>query len=145
MARIEESVEIGCSPQRLFAYTTDAETWSKWQSIIPSAEQTSSGAVNVGSTFKGRSRMMGLSMGWTAVATECDPVRSFGKTITSPAMIVEQHNTYDPLSAGVKFTIRYDMRVRGLFKVFSPMLVSAMRKGLRRSLGNLKHNVEAQQ
>jgi hypothetical protein len=38
----------------------------------------------------------------------------------------------------------YDMKVRGLFKLFSPMLVSTMRKELKKSLGNLKRVLETQ-
>jgi uncharacterized membrane protein len=144
MARIEESVEIKRPIDRVLAYTTDAKSWPKWQSILPKAEQTSQGPVGVGTTFKGISRMMGLSMKWTAKATEYEPNRHFGKTITSAGMIVKQHNTYDPIEGGTKFTIMYDMKVRGLFKLFSPMLVSTMRKELKKSLGNLKRVLETQ-
>lgn len=41
MTRIEESVEIKLPVDKVFAYTTDAKSWPKWQSIIPEAEQTS--------------------------------------------------------------------------------------------------------
>ena len=88
--------------------------------------------------------MMGLSMKWTAKATEYEPNRKFGKNITSMAMIIGQHNTYSPVEGGTSFTILYDVKVRGIFKLFSPMLVSTMRKGLRKSLGNLKGILEAQ-
>jgi uncharacterized membrane protein len=144
MARIEESVEIKRPVDKVFAYTTDAKSWSKWQSIIPEAEQTSQGPVSVGTTFKGTVHMMGLSMKWTAKATEYEPTKRFGKNITSVGMIVEQHNTYDPIEGHVKFTIVYNMKVRGIFKLFSPMLVSSMRKELKKSLSNLKSVLEAQ-
>ena len=144
MARIEESVEIKRPIDRVLAYTTDAKSWPKWQSILPEAEQTSQGPVGVGTTFKGISRMMGLSMKWTAKATEYEPTKRFGKNITSVGMIVEQHNTYDPIEGHVKFTIVYNMKVRGIFKLFSPMLVSSMRKELKKSLSNLKSVLEAQ-
>jgi len=144
MARIEESVEIKRPVDNVFAYTTDAKSWAKWQSIIPEAEQTSQGPVSVGTTFKGTSRMMGRSMKWTATATEYEPSRKFGKNITSGSMTIEQHNSYDPTEGGIKFTIVYDMKVGGLLKLFSPMLVSSMRKELKKSLGNLKSVLEAQ-
>jgi hypothetical protein len=38
MARIEESVEINYPVEKVFVFTTDAGSWSKWQSIIPIAE-----------------------------------------------------------------------------------------------------------
>lgn len=87
--------------------------------------------------------MMGLSMKWTSKATEYEPNRKFGKNITSAGMAIEQHNTYDPIEGGVRFTIVYDMKVRGIFKLFSPMMVSTMRKELKKSFGNLKSILEA--
>ena len=51
MVIIEETIEIKRPADKVFAYTTVASSWSKWQSIIPVAEQTSPGAVNVGTTF----------------------------------------------------------------------------------------------
>ena len=144
MVKIEESVDIRRPTFKVFAYTTDAKNWPKWQSIIPKAEQTSQGAVGVGTTFKGVSRMMGLSMKWTATATEYEPIMKFGKNITSAAMTIGQHNTYSPIEGGTKFAIGYDLKVRGIFRLFSPMLMRTMRKELTKSLGNLKGVLETQ-
>jgi uncharacterized protein YndB with AHSA1/START domain len=144
MARIEEGVEIKCPVDKVFAYTTDARSWPKWQSVVRSSEQTSEGPVRVGTTFKGISHMMGLSMKWTGKATEYEPTGKFGKNMTSAAMFIEQHNTYTPVQERVKFTIAWDIKARGIFKLFSPMMVSTMRKGLKKSLGTLKGILEAQ-
>jgi ligand-binding SRPBCC domain-containing protein len=144
MTRIEESVAIKSPVEKVFAYTTNAENWPKWQSILPTAEQTSPGLVGVGATFQGKVHMMGLTMKWTAQATEYEPAVRFGENITSAGMIVRQHNTYHPVDGGVRFAIAYDMTVRGLFKVFSPMLASTMRRELKKSLGNLKNVLETQ-
>jgi uncharacterized protein YndB with AHSA1/START domain len=144
MARIEESIEIKRSVDKVFAYTTDAKTWPKWQSAIPEAEQTSQGSVRVGTTFKGTIRMMGLSMKWTAKATEYEPNRKFGKNITSGPITNEQHNTYDPVDGGTRFTIVYDVKVGGLMTLLSPIVVSSMDKGLKKALANLKGILEAQ-
>ena len=144
MTRIEESVEIKRPPDKVFAFTTDAKSWPKWQSTFPYAEQTSPGPVGVGTTFRGAIRMMGLSMKWTAKATEYQPSKKFGKNISSGPITVEQHNTYDPIEGGTKFTIVYNMKVGGLMKLFAPMIVSSMRKALKQALSNLKGVLEAQ-
>ena len=144
MARIEGSVEIKRPVDKVFAYTTDAKSWPQWQSTIPEAEQTSQGSVRVGTTFKGTIRMLGLSMKWTAIATEYEPHRKFGKNITSGPITNEQHNTYDPIGGGTKFTIVYELKVGGLMALFSPILVSSMHKALKKALGNLKGILEAQ-
>jgi hypothetical protein len=144
MARIEESVEIKRPAEKVFAYTTDAKTWTKWQSTFPEAEQTSQGPVGVLTTFKGTIRMMGLTMKWTARATEYQANRKFGKIISCGSITNQQHNTYDPAGGGTKFTIVYDMKVGGFMKLFSPMIVWSTRKALKKALGNLKGILEAQ-
>jgi ligand-binding SRPBCC domain-containing protein len=143
MPRIKESVDIKRPVDRVFAYTTDAKMWPKWQSTIPEAEQTSPCPVAVGSTFKGTIRMMGLNMKWTARATECETNRRFGKTITCGSITNEQHNTYEPGDGGTRFTIVYDMRVGGPTKLVSPMIISSTRRALKKALVNLKSVLEA--
>ena len=144
MARIEESVEIKRPIDKVFAYTTDANSWPKWQSIILEAEQTSPGPWSVGTTFKGITRLMGLSMNWTAKATEYELNRKWTKNITSGSITINEHMNYEPIKGLIKFTIVYDMKVGGLLKLFSPMVVSSMRKETKKSLSNLKSILEAQ-
>jgi ligand-binding SRPBCC domain-containing protein len=144
MARIEESIKIMRPPENVFAFTTDAKSWPKWQSILPEAEQTSPGPVGERATFKGKAHMMGLTMSWTAKATEYEPDKHFGKNITSMGMFIEQHNSYKPVEGGTQFAILYIIKVRGFFKLFSPMLVSTLHKELKKSLANLKSVLEAQ-
>jgi hypothetical protein len=143
MSRIEESVEITCPVEKAFAFTTDAASWSKWQTMIPDAEQTSTGPVVVGTTFKGTNHLMGRTMKWTAQVIEYEKNKKFGKNITSGSVFIEQHNTYDPVKDGLKFTIVYDTKVNGFLKILSPMIVSSMQKELKKSLGNLKQILEA--
>ena len=144
MARVSEGVDIKRPADRVFTFTTEAKSWPKWQSIIPASEQTSDGPVGIGTTFRGTVHMMGLSMKWTSRATEYEPPKKFGKVITTAAMINNQHNTYESIDGGTRFTILYDMKVRGIFKLLSSMIVSTMQKELKKSLGNLKNVLEAQ-
>src|SRR4030042_729050 len=144
MTRIEESLEMKPPVDKVFAYTTDARSWPKWHPFIPQSEQTSPGAVGVGTTFKGANRMMGLTMKWTAKATEYEPNKKWGKTITCGSIIIEDHLIFNPIETGTKFTMVYDMKVGGLMKLFAPMIVSSMRKEPKIALGNLKSILEAQ-
>lgn len=45
MARIEESIEIRCPVDKVFAYTTVENNWPKWHGTMLEAEQTSQGQV----------------------------------------------------------------------------------------------------
>ena len=144
MARIESSVEIKRPAEKVFAYTTDAKSWPKWQTVLPKSEQTSPGPMSVGTMTKGIFHMMGLSMKWTGKVTEYEPNNKFGKYILCGSITNDQHNAYDPIEGGTKFTIRYDLKIGGLFKLFSPLIVSSMSKELKKSLENLKGILEVQ-
>jgi hypothetical protein len=143
MSRIEENVEIHCPVEKAFAFTTDAASWSTWQTIIPEAEQTSKGPVGVGTTFRGTNHLMGRTMKWTAQVTEYEKNKKFRKNITSGSVFIEQHNTYEPAKGGLKFTIVFDITVNGFLKLLSPVIVRSMHKELKKSLGNLKQILEA--
>jgi len=108
------------------------------------AEQTSQGPVGVGTTFRGTNRMMGRTMQWTARATEYELAQKFGKHISSGPVFIEQHNTYTPTTGGMEFTLSYDVTVNGFTKILTPMMVSSMRKDLRKSLINLKQILESE-
>ena len=142
MARIEESVEIERPVESVFAYTTEAKYWPRWQSIIVEAEQTSQGPMHIGATYKGITRMLGLSVKWTATVTEYEANRTWAKSIACGSMVIGEHVTYAPIEGRMKFAIVYEIEVGGFLKLFAPMMLSSMRKETKRSLGDLKSILE---
>ena len=144
MAVIEESIHIKCPADKVFTYTIDAKNWPIWQSIIIEAEQTSKETMGVGTAFKGVVRMMGLSMKWIAEVKEYEQNTKWTKNITCRGMHISEHVTYDPVGELTIFTIRYDMKLSGFMKLFSPMIVSTMRKETTKSLAQLKSILETQ-
>ena len=144
MARMEESVIVKCPVERVFAYTTEARNWPKWHATMPEAEQTSKGKVGIGTTFKGKSRMVGQTSDWTAESTEYAQNRNWGKVITSGSIVIDDRLMFDSTESGTEFTMTYDVKVSGLLKLASPVIVSSMRKQLKQDLINLKRILEAQ-
>ena len=143
MVKIEDSIVIKRSVDKVFAYTTDAKNWPKWQSFIPEAEQTSQGPLNVGTTFKGVSRVMGRSMKWTAVVTEYELNKRFAKSIASGDVAIEEHFDFSPVEGGTAFTIVYELAAGGFVKLLLPMMVRSMGKETQKSLANLKSTLES--
>ena len=80
--------------------------------------------------------MMGLSMKWTSKVTECEPNVKWAKNITCGSMIIDEYVTYSTSEGYVKFTILYDMKAGGIMRLFTPMIVSTMRK---ETIKSLKH------
>lgn len=144
MSVIEESVEIKCPGEKIFTFTTDAKSWTKWHGAIPEAEQTSQGEIGIGTTFKGKNRMMGQTFDWTAKLTEYEPYKKWCKVIDSGNVIIDDKFIFDPMEQGTRFTMVYDVKVTGFLKLLSLMINNSMRKQLKTDLNNLKNILEFQ-
>jgi ligand-binding SRPBCC domain-containing protein len=142
MPRIEESIKISQPVNKVFTYTTDPNSWPKWQPF-PAVEKTSPGPMGIGSTTKGTIRMMGLTMKWTAEVTEYELNSKFGKNIKSGPINIRERNTYDAQGESTKIAIVYDITLGAIMKPLSPVFVSSMRKTLEKALQDLKDNLEA--
>jgi len=144
MSRIEGTVIIKSPADKVFAYTTEAKSWPKWHGAIPEAEQTSKGQMGVGTTFRGKSRMMGQTSEWTAKMTEYEPHKRWGKVIDSGSLVVNDKLVCDPAEGGTRLTMVYEVKVGGILKLLSPVIISSMRKQLKLDLASLKGILEAQ-
>jgi len=144
MARIEESVIIKRPVEKVFAYTTGAKSWPKWHGAIPEAEQTSEGQVGLGSTFRGKSRAMGQTSEWTAKLTEYEPNKRWGKVIDMGSIVIDDKLVFDAAEGGTRFTMAYDVKVGGLLKLLSPVIINSMHKQLNLDVATLKSILEAQ-
>jgi len=144
MSRIEGTVIIKSPADKVFAYTTEAKSWPKWHGAIPEAEQTSKGQMGVGTTFRGKSRMMGQTSEWTAKMTEYEPHKRWGKVIDSGSLVVNDKLVCDPAEGGTRLTMVYEVKVGGMLKLLSPVIISSMRKQLKLDLASLKGILEAQ-
>jgi len=67
MARIEETVEIKCPADKVFAFVAEVKSWPKWQLSMLEAKQRSPGEVGVGTTFGGVNKVMGRRIGNTSI------------------------------------------------------------------------------
>jgi uncharacterized protein YndB with AHSA1/START domain len=144
MARIEESVMIKRSVDRVFAYMVDPKTWPRWDPGLLEAEQTSPGQMGIGTTLRGNNSQMGRRMAFTAKVTEYELNKKWGGSVSFGNLQLEEHFIFDSIGEVTKLTRIYDVQLAGLLKLFGPMVLSSMRSGSRKSLVNLKSILEAQ-
>jgi uncharacterized protein YndB with AHSA1/START domain len=144
MIRIEESVMIKRPVEKVFAYISDVKTWPKWDSGLVKADLTSAGQMSVGTTIRGDMRAMGRLMALTARVAEYEPNKKWGGSVSLPGIQMEEHFTFDSREGGTNLTRVYDMQLHGFLKLLSPMVISSMRNGSKKSLSNLKSILETQ-
>ena len=144
MAIIEETVEIKCPSDKVFAYVADANNWPKWHLSMLDSKQTSPGKMGIGTTFGGTNKVMGRRMPWTSKVTEYEVNKIWCQNITSGSTQIKERVIFNPVERGTKFTQVYDMKVGGFFKLFAPMVISTMRKEMKANHSKLKSILEAQ-
>jgi uncharacterized protein YndB with AHSA1/START domain len=144
MARIEASVEINRPIDQVFAYVIDIKNLSKWEPTILEVEQTSSGQIGIGTTFKGVNKVMGRRMPFTSKVTDYEPNKKWNESISSGSTLIDLYWTFDSIGGGTKFIEVYDMKIGGFLRLFSFMIVGSTRKQLKLDLINLKRLLETQ-
>jgi uncharacterized protein YndB with AHSA1/START domain len=144
VAIIENSVDIKCSPEKVFAYVADAKSWPKWHSAMRKSEQTSPGKMGVGVTCQGTNHVMGRDMEWSSKITEWEPNKIWRENITSGSTQIKERVTFTPITGGTRFNLVYDMKVGGLLKLLSPMVFNSMRTEMKGNLSTLKDILEKQ-
>ncbi len=142
MAKIQEMVVIARPVNEVFAYVARAQDWPKWHAAMLGAEQTSSGEVGVGATFRGVNREMGMRMSWTSEATEFDRDRKWGEKIVSGSTVYQGSLTFEPLGAGTMLKAEYDLSVGGALRLLGPVVTATMRRGMKGNLARLKGILE---
>jgi uncharacterized membrane protein len=144
LARIEESIEINVSPQRIWPIIR----WDKvpeWMDIIKKVKYTSEETNKIGATAHWVGEAGGIKSEWDTETTEWEPyVRGAWRT-TAGTFTGIASMTLSPTDLGTKatFMIDYELPYSLLGKIIDKLRVcKAIEKGTIRALKNLKAMAE---
>ncbi len=88
--------------------------------------------------------MEGPTSEFTGKMTEYDPYKRSRKVMDFGDFTIDDELVFDPRDGGTKFTLGYDVKVRGFAKLLSSRINNAMRKELKQAVSNLKTILETQ-
>jgi uncharacterized protein YndB with AHSA1/START domain len=127
MKRVERRTVIGAPPADVFAYLSDLDKISEWQSGITDARQTSEGGMRVGATALVTRELMGQQIGTPLTVTEYEPPHRIA--IDSEVSGVQAHTTLDlaPTGDDEATDLLFAIEIRGsmLTSFMEPMIASA--------------------
>lgn len=148
MAPIVHSVEIGRTPDEVFAYVTDPNRFTEWQDGVVSARAEDGSAIHDGSRIVMTRKMGGREQKMTGEITEHDPPRSYAFRIIDGPVRALGKGRFEPLDGGARtrFTFELDFEGHGMGKVLVPLVVRRQAaKELPQSHANLKRRLEPTQ
>lgn len=139
MARIQNSVVIGCSPDAVFDYLSDPRSELEWNPKVEVMETLTEGPLRKGSKFRAK---WSKSKVVTMECTRYDRPRGWSYVNDGPVTVELTVDLVED-DAGTLLTSRFDARPRGAFRLVFPLFMAMMRREEARNMQLLKDAVES--
>ena len=116
MRRVEASAAIDAPPESVFGFVADLDNLTTWQPGVLSAEQTSSGAVGVGTTARVLRELMGQRVTVDVEVTEYLPGRRLALASTAGGLAITAAMDLEPNGdRGTLARVATEIRTESLF------------------------------
>jgi len=143
--REEHTVVIERPVEEVFAFATDPNNDTLWQSTSLETEQTSEGPVGVGTTFLNTTKFLGRRIESTYEITENEPPHKQCIRITSGPIPGSGCYLFEPTDDGsTRFTQTFEAEVGGFFRLAEPLVGRAIRRQQEVDMATLKDLLEAE-
>lgn len=141
----EETVSVGRAPQEVFDYISRPENLPVWDSSILEAEQIGSDPLQVGTRWRGASKILGRRFDWTVELVELrPPTRMTSRSVEGKVSFTVTY-TLEPDGGGTRLTYRVESGsgLGGVFgRLADPMVEKAHSRTVRANLGTLAELLE---
>jgi uncharacterized protein YndB with AHSA1/START domain len=145
MAHINGEIIIKRPVEEVFDFVADERNEPRYNPRMLRAEKLSSGPVGLGSRFRAVMRSWPRPTTMTTEFRVYQRPRRLASTTRLSTMDIEGTLSFDPVPAGTRMALAWEMQPRGLLKLMSPMM-TRMGRHLEQSIWtSLKRCLEGQQ
>ena len=140
MITVEESIEI---PRPIadvyrFVITEHAANHPRWDPDVVSVQKVSPGEVGVGTRFTMGRTWMGRVQESALLVTDCEPQRRVVMRSETRPLDLDFDNEFESRDGATRLTFRAHVKPHGPLNMMTPIIGDQFRKGLRRSLENVR-------
>ncbi len=145
MAMIESQLQIGASPEEVFAYLSDLEKHPEWSHCME-IKKSSEGAVGVGATYRSKGKNFGITANETVEVTEHQPNERFAwRTAGAMGMKFGWSFEMEPQGGGTLLIERFEPPAGFVGSLINTLTGSSTRKAMEEGLANIKEKLEGSQ
>ena len=141
MINIDESVTIARPVESVFAFATDLQNNTLWQTDVILTEQTSKGSLGEGTTYRLVNRFMGMHFDSEGVISEYIPNQICSYRFLSGPITGESSFIFEPVNSGTRFITRGAIVLKN-FKYVGFLTRRRARRQVRNDLQKLKRILE---
>jgi uncharacterized protein YndB with AHSA1/START domain len=145
MSQFVESIEVGRSPEDVFAYVDQLERHGEWQTQIISVTRETEGPTRLGTRATDLRKVPGGKQSVTYEITEYDPPRKVSfRGVNGPIRPVGTM-TVEPIAEGrSRITLELDLQGHGLLgALLAPLARKDARRQLAKDQRRLKERLES--
>jgi uncharacterized membrane protein len=142
MEGFELSIVINRPVEEVFGFLANLENDIKWRSEWVETRNSSGGNPGVGATFCLTGEFLGRRVPTIYEVIEYEPNRSAAwKTVSGP-LPLKFRRTFERGEGGTRFTIKYEVEVRGLFNLLMSFLAGTVKRQHEGDLREVKELME---
>jgi len=145
MPVIDETVAIARPAGEVFDFLVSAENLPSWDSSILECVQVGSGAVTVGTRYRGASKILGRRIEWATEVVEFVPdVRTASQSVEGPlTFTVSYEVSASPVGTTLRYRLAAESGLGGAFgRAMEPIVERAQTKVVRANLEQLASLLE---
>ena len=143
MLTFELSALLDRPMKDVFASVPDRGNGPKWQSQLVAVQQTSSGPLGVGTTYKTAGELLGRRLEENAEVTDYQPDSMFGFKMDAGPVQVRAIISLKPAGTGTRLSLKGEGNPGGVFKLAEGALAKQIKSQMEANLAQLKSVLEA--
>ena len=143
MEGFELTIVINRPIEEAFGFLTNLENDIKWRSEWIETRNTSGGALGVGATFRLTGEFLGRRVPTVYEVIEYEPSQVAAWKTVSGSLPLTFRRSFERVESGTHFTIKYELEVRGFFKLVMPLLAGPVKRQHEGDLRKVKELIEA--
>lgn len=143
MLKIQASVTINRPIQEVFAFASDPNNYTKWQTGVLESTATSPGPLGVGTTSRDTRVFLGRRMEQVNEITAYEPPTKYAFKIAAGAFPASGALTFEAVNGSTRVTEILEAEPGGFFKIAEPLISSIGKRQVEGDLHTLKDLLEA--
>ena len=128
--------------KEVFAFVSNPNNMSKWNSTIVSLQQITPGEVGVGTKFKSAGEVMGRRIEGEMQVTAYEPDTQCGFQVQAGPMQVNITLSFKTVGTGTKISLNAQGNPAGVFKLAEGAMTGRVKAMMEENLARLKSQLE---
>lgn len=142
MINIDLSTLIDRPISEVFAFVSNPNNMSKWNSAVVSLEQITAGTVAVGTKFKSVGELMGRRIEGEMQIMTFEPDTKCGFQINAGPMQMNLNMAFKTLGTGTKVSLSAQGNPAGFFKLAEGVMAGRVKTLMEENISRLKTELE---